>query len=222
VSVHLRPISIEFGRDGGHRSWLNVCELRENWPSEGSTAFFMNASCITLERKSYEYFKLKNAVVKHVHCCTNWLLVILWNVLIMWRHIFVTTEPAAWVKMPVAFILSFVHKTVPMNSTRHGDAWVKGVFWSHYYNCLYWDFIFCKNVAFNFSLHSIKHFHRRRTLLVSYESFNLTYWCRCCRMLVSTVNTGSATDRKLNWFAAFYADRASHWCHRRLALFLRT
>jgi hypothetical protein len=35
-------------------------------------------------------------------------------------------------------------------------------------------------------------------------------------MLVSMVNTGSATDRKLNWFAALYADRrpidvTAHW-----------
>jgi len=106
VFVHLRPNTIEFGRNGGHSGWLNVCELRENWPSEGSTAFLMNVSCITLERKPYEYFKLKNAVVKHVHCCTNWLLVILWNVFIMWRRIFVTTEQAAQVKMPVACVLS--------------------------------------------------------------------------------------------------------------------
>lgn len=32
------------------------------------------------------------------------------------------------------------------------------------------------------------------------------------------VNTGSATDRKLNWFAALYADRrpidvSAHWCY---------
>jgi len=45
-------------------------------------------------------------MVKHVHCCTNWLLVILLNILIVWRRIFVSTEQAAQVKLPVAYILS--------------------------------------------------------------------------------------------------------------------
>jgi len=66
VFLHLRPISVEFGREGGHSSQLNVCESRENWPSEGSAAFLMNASCITLERKPYEYFESKE---RHGKAC---------------------------------------------------------------------------------------------------------------------------------------------------------